>query len=100
MSQFKLINMTFTHESNIEQEERLTLKDYDIHTWYLNKKIEEQNIPLEKQLELYKYENLHRAWILQGNYVKSNINRINNWYKWITRDKSVSGKRAILLDLI
>lgn len=98
MSQFKLINMTFTHESNIEQEERLTLTDYDIHTWYLNKKIEEQNIPSEKQLKLYKYENLHRAWILQGNYVKSNINRINNWYKWITGDKSVSGKRAILLE--
>lgn len=92
---FELIDMTFEHEAYVPDSERLTLEDYDIHMWYLNHKMDEMDISDEKRLELFRYENLHRAWILQGNYVKSNIRRMNNWFSWITGDKSMIGKQAI-----
>lgn len=96
LKNFKLIKIDPTHEKYLPSTQHLTLYDYDVHTWYLNSKMDELKIPEESQFELYKFEDLHRAWILQGNYVKSNINRINNWYKLKTKDKSILGKRAIL----
>lgn len=58
-------------------EKELTLKDYDIHTVYVSYKVNNSDLPLNRKIDAFMFMNVFRSMILDGNFVKSNIRRVN-----------------------
>lgn len=59
-------------------EKELTLKDYDIHCTYVSRKIaDSDNLTDKQKIDALMFMNVFRFWIIQGNFVRSNIRRVN-----------------------
>ena len=63
----------FDHEAN----KKLTLKDYDIHAHYVINKIHKSDLSLKEKNDALMMIEAYRFWIVTGNFVSSNIARVN-----------------------
>ena len=82
----------------IKDDDELSLKDYDIHTLYLNEIRSELELSKETRLELLQHETNIRYAVIYTNNIKKNIIRLNRLFYNLTDDKRILGKRAILID--
>jgi len=60
------------------KDEKLTLRDYDIHTVYVSRRLWDSDLPDKTKLEYFMFMNSFRGMILDGNFVSSNIRRVNH----------------------
>ena len=71
-------NWVFVPFNGID-EKGLTLKDYDIHCTYVSRRVAESDKISDKQkVDAFMFMNTFRFWIIQGNFVSSNIRRVNH----------------------
>lgn len=58
-------------------EAELSLRDYDIHTIYVAEKAYESDLSYMKKIDCAMFITSFRRLIMGGNFVKSNIRRVN-----------------------
>lgn len=86
----------FDHEAN----KKLTLKDYDIHAHFVTRMIYESDLPYDKKMDALMIIDMYRFWITQGNFVSSNIGRVNYMVRSLILKEEKPYNRIILKEKI
>lgn len=82
----------------IKDDDELSLKDYDIHTLYLNERRSELELSKETRLELLQHETNIRYAVICTKQYKKNIIRLNRLFYNLTDDERILGKRAVIME--